>query len=131
MRTWKKIEETKKRATEVMRLKARNNDHIQQKIERLQYEEMKKSEQTEMHARNRQQTEQEKAKIQQAILMHKQEETAKTKMKMMHEKQRHEQNMHFIAQKNHMSKEQVRIQEQIAKQKIDEARMRRIQETRQ
>ena len=114
-----------------MRLKARNNDHIQQKIERLQYEEMKKSEQTEMHARNRQQTEQEKAKIQQAILMHKQEETAKTKMKMMHEKQRHEQNMHFIAQKNHMSKEQVRIQEQIAKQKIDEARMRRIQETRQ
>lgn len=109
-----------------MRLKARNNDQVQKKIERMQYEEMNKQQQTEAHQRNRQQSEQEKAKIQQAILMHRQEEAAKTKMKAMHDKQRHEQNMQFVAQKNHMSKEQVRIQEQIAKQKIDEARRRRI-----
>jgi len=38
--------------------------------------------------------------------------------------------MQFVAEKNQMSKEQVRIQEQIAKQKIEEARKRRIQETR-
>lgn len=44
----------------------------------------------------------------------------------MHDKQRHQQNMQFVAEKNQMSKEQVRIQEQIAKQKIDEARKRRI-----
>jgi hypothetical protein len=51
-------------------------------------------------------------------------------MKAMHDKQRHQQNMQFVAEKNQMSKEQVRISEQIAKQKIDEARKRRIQETR-
>lgn len=49
MRTWKKIEETKKRASEVMRLKARNNDQVQKKIERMQYEEMNKQQQTEAH----------------------------------------------------------------------------------
>ena len=29
MRTWKKIEETKKRANDVMRLKQRNNERVQ------------------------------------------------------------------------------------------------------
>jgi hypothetical protein len=29
MRTWKKIEETKKRAQDVMRLKQRNNERVQ------------------------------------------------------------------------------------------------------
>ena len=33
MRTWKKIEETKKRANDVMRLKQRNNERVQQKLE--------------------------------------------------------------------------------------------------
>jgi hypothetical protein len=33
MRTWKKIEETKKRAQDVMRLKQRNNERVAQKIE--------------------------------------------------------------------------------------------------
>jgi len=62
--------------------------------------------------------------------MHRQEEAAKAKMRAIHDKQRHQQNMQFVAEKNQMSKEQVRIQEQIAKQKIEEARKRRIQETR-
>jgi hypothetical protein len=39
MRTWKKIEETKKRAGEVMRLKQRNSERVQQKVERMQMEE--------------------------------------------------------------------------------------------
>jgi hypothetical protein len=39
MRTWKKIEETKKRAGEVMRLKHRNAERVQQKVERMQMEE--------------------------------------------------------------------------------------------
>lgn len=40
MKTWKKIEETKKRAGEVMRLKQRNNEKIQEKMEKMQYEQM-------------------------------------------------------------------------------------------
>jgi hypothetical protein len=35
MRTWKKIEETKKRAQEVMRLKQRNNERVANKIEHM------------------------------------------------------------------------------------------------
>lgn len=41
MRTWKKIEETKKRAGEVMRLKQRNNEKVQGKIDRMQMDQFK------------------------------------------------------------------------------------------
>jgi hypothetical protein len=40
MKTWKKIEETKKRAQEVMRLKMRNNERVQEKMEKMQYDNM-------------------------------------------------------------------------------------------
>ena len=42
MRTWKKIEETKKRAQDVMRLKQRNNERVAQKIEFFQEKEFEK-----------------------------------------------------------------------------------------
>ena len=42
MRTWKKIEETKKRAAEVMRLKQRNNEKVAAKIEHMQAVEFEK-----------------------------------------------------------------------------------------
>ena len=38
MKTWKKIEETKKRAGEVMRLKQRNAEKQHEKMQRVQYE---------------------------------------------------------------------------------------------
>ena len=40
MKTRKKIEETRKRAGEVMKLKQRNNDKVQEKMEKMQYEHM-------------------------------------------------------------------------------------------
>lgn len=40
MKTWKKIEETKKRAGEVMRLKERNNVRIAEKMEKMKYDQM-------------------------------------------------------------------------------------------
>lgn len=40
MKTWKKIEETKKRAGEVIRLKQRNNVRVNEKMEKMQYENM-------------------------------------------------------------------------------------------
>lgn len=40
MKTWKKIEETKKRAGEVTKLKHRNADRMGEKIEKMQYEQM-------------------------------------------------------------------------------------------
>jgi len=40
MRTWKKIEETKKRATEVVSLKQKNEMKIQQKMDALRMNQM-------------------------------------------------------------------------------------------
>ena len=38
MKTRKKIEETRKRATEVMKLKQRNSEKMNEKLEKMQYE---------------------------------------------------------------------------------------------
>jgi len=40
MKTRKKIEETRKRATEVMKLKQRNTEKMNEKLEKMQYEQM-------------------------------------------------------------------------------------------
>jgi hypothetical protein len=40
MKTRKKIEETRKRATEVMKLKQRNSEKMNEKLEKMQYEQM-------------------------------------------------------------------------------------------
>ena len=40
MKTRKKIEETRKRASEVLKLKQRNNEKVQEKMEKMQYEQM-------------------------------------------------------------------------------------------
>lgn len=42
MRTWKKIEETKKRAQDVMRLKQKNNERVAKKVEYYQEKEYEK-----------------------------------------------------------------------------------------
>lgn len=40
MKTRKKIEETRKRAAEVMKLKQRNTEKMTEKIDKMQYEQM-------------------------------------------------------------------------------------------
>jgi hypothetical protein len=42
MKTWKKIEETKKRAADVMRLKQRNAERVAQKVEYYQEKDFEK-----------------------------------------------------------------------------------------
>jgi hypothetical protein len=37
-KTWKKIEETKKRASEIMRLKQRNTQRVEERMERMKYD---------------------------------------------------------------------------------------------
>jgi len=81
MRTWKKIEETKKRAQDVMRLKQRNNDRVQQKMEYHQEREFEKKMMVEQNMRQRLINQQEKEKIIQAIKDSKAEEAAQAKMK--------------------------------------------------
>lgn len=81
MRTWKKIEETKKRAGDVMRLKQRNNERVQQKMEYNQEREFEKKMMVEQNMRQRLINQQEKQKIIQAIKDSKAEEAVQAKMK--------------------------------------------------
>jgi len=70
MRTWKKIEETKKRAGEVMRLKQRNNERVQTKIDRMQLDQYTNQQAVDRNRNTKESNENEKAKIQAAIQMH-------------------------------------------------------------
>ena len=62
--------------------------------------------------------------------MQRQEIANQAKMEAQKNKMRQEQQLQYITHKNRVSKDQVRVQEQLAKQKIDEARRRKIAETR-
>ena len=57
MRTWKKIEETKKRAGEVMRLKQRNNEKVQGKIDRMQMDQYNQQQAVDRNRATKQQNE--------------------------------------------------------------------------
>ena len=74
MKTWKKIEETKKRAGEVMRLKERNNIRIAEKMEKMKYDQIVSHQSKQRIMQMRKDRGVEKAKIQQSILMSKHEE---------------------------------------------------------
>lgn len=81
IKTWKKIEETKKRANEVMKLKQRNNERVQAKAEKMQYDMMLAQQNRQRIDQIRKERNIEKAKIQQSILMSKHEEARQAKLK--------------------------------------------------
>jgi hypothetical protein len=69
MKTWKKIEETKKKAAEVMRLKQKNEERIRSKVEKMQYENQRSSENKERIKRMKNEHQYEKQRIQQMTLL--------------------------------------------------------------
>ena len=79
MKTWKKIEETKKRAGDVVRLKQKNNEKVQEKMQKQQINQMRDMEARNRIARMRDERENEKKKIKDAIMLHKKEEAKQTK----------------------------------------------------
>ena len=81
VKTWKKIEETKKRAAEVFKLKQRNNEKVQAKMEKMQYDAMIAQQNKNRIEQLRKERNMEKMKIQQSILMSKHEEAKQAKLK--------------------------------------------------
>ena len=71
MKTWKKIEETRRRATEVQRLKQKNTQVAMEKMHAEEVRRQKEHETKQRIAYQRQERNAEKAKIQDAILLHK------------------------------------------------------------
>ena len=74
MKTWKKIEETKKRASEVMTLKQKNEMKIQQKLDLLRMNQMVQEDNQSKINQMRKERENERQKIQEAIYLSKKEE---------------------------------------------------------
>ena len=74
MKTWKKIEETKKRASEVMTLKQKNEMKIQQKLDLLRMNQMVQEDNQNKINQMRKERENERQKIQEAIYLSKKEE---------------------------------------------------------
>ena len=74
MKTWKKIEETKKRASEVMTLKQKNEMKIQQKLDLLRMNQMVQEDNQNKINQMRTERENERQKIQEAIYLSKKEE---------------------------------------------------------
>ena len=81
IKTRKKIEETRKRATEVLKLKQRNNDRMAEKMEKMQYDQMVSNNNRQRILNLRKERNIEKTKIQQSILMSKHEEARQAKLK--------------------------------------------------
>lgn len=74
IKTRKKIEETRKRANEVLKLKQRNNEKMNEKMEKMQYDQMVAQQTRDRINQMRRDRNIEKTKIQQSILMSKHEE---------------------------------------------------------
>jgi len=90
MRTWKKIEETKKRAHEVVALKQKNEMKIQHKMEQLRINQMVQEENQNRINQVRKQKEIERQKIQEAIYLSKKEEVKQQRFIQIQNKQRKE-----------------------------------------
>ena len=130
VKTWKKIEETKKRAAEVFKLKQRNNEKVQAKMEKMQYDTMVAQQNRQRIDQMRKERNLEKVKIQQSILMSKHEEARQARMKAEQDNLRKQQQLDYITRLNQERKSRIKFDEQLAKQKADEARRRKIAETR-
>jgi len=74
MKTWKKIEETKKKAAEVMRLKQKNEERIRAKVEKMQYDNMRAQETKDRINRMKEEHRFEKERIQKMTVLTKKEE---------------------------------------------------------
>jgi len=119
-KTWKKIDDTKKRTNEILTLKKRNEDRIQKKI----YDYQVQNEQQRMVAQNNysvnKQRADEKRKVQEAIFQSKREEAKQSKIiKQQNEQKKKFQNFK-IEQENRMKNQIVNQQKRLAQMKQDE-----------
>ena len=71
-----------KRAAEIMRLKQRNNEKVEEKLEKMKYDQMVSQMNKQRIEQMRKERNIEKAKIQQSILMSKHEEAKSFKLKL-------------------------------------------------
>ena len=111
LKTRKKIEETRKRASEVLKLKQRNNEKITEKMEKMQYEQMVSAQNRQRIMHMRKERTVEKTKIQQSILMSKHEEARQAKLKAQQDNARKQQQLEYITRLNLERKSRIKFDE--------------------
>lgn len=80
MKTWKKIEDTRKRTNEICVLKRRNEERIQKKIYDYQVQNEQQRQMSNQNYMMSKQRQDEKRKVQEAIYLSKREEAKQTKI---------------------------------------------------
>jgi len=80
MKTWKKIEETKKRTNDITNLKKRNEDKVQKKIYDINIQNEVNKQMSQNNYLVQKQRFEEKKKVQDALLLQKKEEAKQSKM---------------------------------------------------
>lgn len=130
MRTWKKIEETRKRARDVLEMKRKNEERIKKKMRDIK-DRTKRIRHNQKKVRSlREQRHQEKDKIKQAVLMNKREEVKITKLEekrnMRIKSEMMRRNWEAKKEKSKAIKEQLRIAElkkrEYERQKLEQAK---------
>ena len=102
MKTWKKIEDTRKRTNEIVSLKNRNEERMRQKEQELQAKlEMERYHSTQNYMVQKQRAD-EKRKVQKAIYLSKTEEAKQTKIVRSQNEQAIRHNMFKIETENKM-----------------------------
>jgi|TARA_B100000524_G_scaffold218793_1_gene115139 hypothetical protein len=80
MKTWKKIEETKKRTNDITNLKKRNEEKVQKKIYDINIQNEVNKQMSQNNYLVQKQRFEEKKKVQDALLLQKKEEAKQSKM---------------------------------------------------
>ena len=125
MKSWKKIEETRKRTNDINKQKKRNEEKIQKKIFDLQLEQEQKRQMSHSNYMLAQQRAQEKKQIQKTLEMQKKEEAKQVKMVKQQNDQRRNQNNYRQEQEARM-KNQIGLQsKRLAQMKVKEEQERK------
>lgn len=127
IKTWKKIEETKKRANEVMRLKQKNEERIAGKIDKINQDNLIKEETRGRINYIRRERENEKRKIQESIYLSKREEVKQARVIALQNNQRKNQYNDYVSKVNAERKRQIKLEEEMGRLKKEEIRRKKLQ----
>ena len=122
MKTWKKIEETKRRATDVVKAKMVNEERSRRKAMAMQEEAYRQEMHRQQLAAMRANRENEKQKIRDAVVLQKQEEAKQTKFIDQQQKATHRQQAAYNMREKEFRNRSMKQQERIQRVKVEEFR---------
>ena len=101
-----------------------------EKMDKMQYDQMVSANNRDRINQMRRDRNIEKTKIQQSILMSKHEEARQAKLKIQQDNARKQQQLEYMQRLNQERKSRIKFDEEVAKQKAQDSRSRKIAEAR-